>query len=72
MLLGFLPEPERRLAEGIAFVQEYAGSDGLVTPLLSPHSLYTCTREQWEAWVWIPAPVSCAACTTASKPEPKT
>ena len=51
VLLGFLPEPERRLAEGIAFVREHAGSDGLVTPLLSPHSLYTCTREQWEAVV---------------------
>lgn len=49
VLLGFLPEPERRIANGIAFIREYQGAgDGRITPFMSPHSLYTCNREQWD------------------------
>ena len=48
VLLGFLPEPEKRIANGIAFVREYNGAgDGRITPFMAPHSLYTCNAEQW-------------------------
>lgn len=50
VLLGFLPEPEKRIANGIAFVREYNGAgNGRITPFMAPHSLYTCNREQWAA-----------------------
>ena len=48
VLLGFLPEPEKRIANGIAFVREFQGAgDGRITPFMAPHSLYTCNAEQW-------------------------
>ncbi|MBV9864941.1 MAG: amidohydrolase [Abitibacteriaceae bacterium] len=50
VLLGFLPEPERRIANGFAFVREFKDAgEGRITPFLGPHSLYTCNREQWAA-----------------------
>lgn len=50
VLLGFLPEPMQRIAKGIAFVREFQNAgDGLITPFMAPHSLYTCDREQWAA-----------------------
>lgn len=52
VLLGFLPDAERKIQDGIAFVRDFDGAgDGRITPLLSPHSLYTCDRRQWEAIV---------------------
>lgn len=50
VLLGFLPEPERRMAQGREFVRDYmnAGS-GRITPFFAPHSLYTCNRAQWQS-----------------------
>lgn len=52
VLLGILPQPEKRIADAIAFARdcniEYSKFDGLVSPSLAPHSLYTCTRAQWE------------------------
>jgi 5-methylthioadenosine/S-adenosylhomocysteine deaminase len=52
VLLGFLPEPEKRIANAIAFAREYSGAgDGRIKPTLAPHSLYTCNREQWEAMI---------------------
>jgi 5-methylthioadenosine/S-adenosylhomocysteine deaminase len=52
VLLGFLPEPQRRIAKGIAFVREYNGAgDGRITPFLGPHSLYTCDRDHWAAMI---------------------
>lgn len=52
VLLGFLPEPERRIANAIAFARDMRGAgDGRITPTLAPHSLYTCNREQWRAMI---------------------
>ena len=52
VLLGFLPQPERRIANGIAFVRDYKGAgDGRITPFLGPHSLYTCNRDHWAAMI---------------------
>jgi 5-methylthioadenosine/S-adenosylhomocysteine deaminase len=52
VLLGFLPEPEKRIVAAIEFVREYSGADHhRITPVLAPHSLYTCTRPQWETLV---------------------
>ena len=52
VLLGFLPEPERRIANGLAFVREFNGAgNGRITPFVGPHSLYTCNREQWRALI---------------------
>lgn len=48
VLLGFLPEADKRLQNAIAFVREYSGAaNGRITTFLAPHSLYTCSREQW-------------------------
>jgi 5-methylthioadenosine/S-adenosylhomocysteine deaminase len=48
VLLGFLPEPQKRIERGIGFVRDYAGAgDGRITPFFAPHSLYTCDRAQW-------------------------
>jgi 5-methylthioadenosine/S-adenosylhomocysteine deaminase len=48
VLLGFLPEPQKRIERGIAFVRDFAGAgDGRITPFFAPHSLYTCDRDQW-------------------------
>ena len=52
VLLGFLPEPMRRIQNGIAFAREYSGAgDGRITPFLAPHSLYTCDRDHWAAMI---------------------
>ena len=52
VLLGFLPEPQRRIDNAIAFAREMQGAgDGRVMPTLAPHSLYTCNREQWRAMI---------------------
>lgn len=48
-ILGFLPEPDRRIAEAVAFVEAFTGAgDDRIRPVLAPHSLYTCQREHWE------------------------
>lgn len=50
VLLGFLPEPERRIEQALLFVEQYRGAgNGRITPMVAPHSLYTCNREQWLA-----------------------
>lgn len=52
VLLGFLPEADKRLANAIAFVREYSGAaGGRINPVLAPHSLYTCNRDQWNTIV---------------------
>jgi 5-methylthioadenosine/S-adenosylhomocysteine deaminase len=52
VLLGFLPEPERRIANAIAFVREYSNAaEGRITPALAPHSLYTCDHSHWKAMI---------------------
>jgi 5-methylthioadenosine/S-adenosylhomocysteine deaminase len=52
VLLGFLPESQRRIANAISFAREYsAAADGRITPFLAPHSLYTCDRDQWKAMI---------------------
>jgi 5-methylthioadenosine/S-adenosylhomocysteine deaminase len=52
VLLGFLPNPEQRIATGISFAREYNGAgEGRITPFMAPHSLYTCNREQWAAMI---------------------
>lgn len=52
VLLGFLPEADQRLQNALDFVQEYSGAaDGRITPFLAPHSLYTCTPQQWEKMI---------------------
>jgi 5-methylthioadenosine/S-adenosylhomocysteine deaminase len=49
VFLGFLPEPERRLEQAIAFARDWQGEgEGRITPFLGPHSLYTVGREHWE------------------------
>ena len=48
-LLGFLPDAQSRIADGIAWAREFQGAgNGRITPMLAPHSLYTCNRPQWE------------------------
>ena len=48
-LLGFLPDADEKIASGIRWAREWRGAaDGRITPMLAPHSLYTCTRAQWE------------------------
>jgi len=52
VLLGFLPEPQRRIANGIAFVREYQNAgNGRITPFIGPHSLYTCDHDHWAAMI---------------------
>ncbi len=52
VLLGFLPEPQKRIAKAIAFAGEWNGAGaGRITPFIAPHSLYTCNREQWAALI---------------------
>jgi 5-methylthioadenosine/S-adenosylhomocysteine deaminase len=54
VFLGFLPNPERRLDEAIAFARgaQDEGS-GRITPVLAPHSLYTVGRGPWERFVGV-------------------
>ena len=48
-LLGFLPGADEKIAAGIRWAREWNGAaEGRITPMLAPHSLYTCTRAQWE------------------------
>lgn len=48
-LLGFLPGADEKIADGIAWARNWRGAgEGRITPLLAPHSLYTCDRVQWE------------------------
>ncbi len=48
-LLGFLPDAEAKIADGIRWAREWNGAaQGRITPMLAPHSLYTCDRAQWE------------------------
>lgn len=52
VLLGFLPEAEKRIQNAIEFVREYSGAaDGRITPFLAPHSLYTCDEKQWRQMI---------------------
>jgi 5-methylthioadenosine/S-adenosylhomocysteine deaminase len=52
VLLGFLPEPEKRIANAIAFACEYShAADGRITPFLAPHSLYTCNKDHWKKMI---------------------
>lgn len=52
VLLGFLPELERRIAQGYAFVRDYNGAgDGRITPFFAPHSLYTCNDDHWRTMI---------------------
>ena len=47
-LLGFLPDAEAKIAAGIEWARQWRGAgDGRITPMLGPHSLYTCDRAQW-------------------------
>jgi 5-methylthioadenosine/S-adenosylhomocysteine deaminase len=49
-VIGVFPEPARQIEEAFAFVREFSGAaDGRITPLLAPHSLYTCDRDHWRA-----------------------
>ena len=49
VLLGFLPDADAKIRDGIGWANANKGAgDGRITPLLSPHSLYTCDRAQWE------------------------
>jgi 5-methylthioadenosine/S-adenosylhomocysteine deaminase len=49
VLLGFIPGAEERIRRGFDFIREYRGAgDGRITPILGPHSLYTCDANQWE------------------------
>lgn len=48
VLLGFLPQPEERIARGREFVRDFMHEgDGRITPFFAPHSLYTCDEAQW-------------------------
>ncbi len=48
-LLGFLPDADAKIADGIRWAREWHGAgEGRITPMLAPHSLYTCNRAQWE------------------------
>jgi 5-methylthioadenosine/S-adenosylhomocysteine deaminase len=52
VLLGFLPESERRIADALSFARDYRGAgDGRIMPFLAPHSLYTCNRAQWKTLI---------------------
>lgn len=52
VLLGFLPEAPRRIANAISFAREYSmAGDGRITPALAPHSLYTCDENHWRAMI---------------------
>ena len=42
-LLGFLPGADQKITDGIAWARNWRGAgEGRITPLLAPHSLYTC------------------------------
>ena len=48
VLLGFLPNSDAKIANAREFVREFKGAnDGLISPTIAPHSLYTCDRNQW-------------------------
>lgn len=50
VVIGVFPKPGGQIERATAFVREYRGAgDGRIRPLLSPHSLYTCDRDQWKA-----------------------
>lgn len=48
VLLGFLPDAERKIRDGIAWAREMNGAgEGRIQTVLAPHSLYTCDDAQW-------------------------
>ncbi len=48
VLLGFLPGADQKILDARDFVVEMRGAgEGRITPLLAPHSLYTCDAPQW-------------------------
>jgi len=50
VLLGFLPQAQKRIANAIAFARDFRGAgDGRISPMLAPHSLYTCDKNHWRA-----------------------
>ncbi len=68
VLLGFLPEPQRRIANAISFVREYTNAgNGRITPALAPHSLYTCNEEQWRLMIDGARELGCLLHTHASE-----
>ncbi len=49
VLLGFLPQADKKIAAARDFVREFGGAgDGRISPFLAPHSLYTCDAPQWD------------------------
>lgn len=68
VLLGFLPEAPRRIANAISFVLEYSNvGEGRITPALAPHSLYTCNADHWRAMVDGAHKIGCLLHTHASE-----
>ncbi len=49
VLLGFLPGADQKIVAAREFVREFSGAgNGLISPFLAPHSLYTCDAPQWD------------------------
>lgn len=52
VILGFLPEPEKRMQRAFDFCREWNGAaDGRIKVMLAPHALYTCGRPIMEKFV---------------------
>ncbi len=70
VLLGFLPEPERRIQNAIAFAREFSGSaNGRISSALAPHSLYTCDENQWRAMIAGAREIGCLLHTHAAESQ---
>lgn len=70
VLLGFLPGSSEKIRAARDFVREFRGAgDGLITPTLAPHSLYTCDANQWRQLIAMAREENVLITTHASETE---
>ncbi len=73
VFLGILPQPEKRIADAVAFARacqiEYSKFGGLLSPSLAPHSLYTCTRDHWQKMLDAAREIGCLLHTHLQETE---
>jgi len=66
VLLGFLPGADDKIRAAREFVRDFASHE-LITPLLAPHSLYTCDATQWAKLIAIAGEESARITTHAAE-----
>lgn len=70
VLLGFLPGADQKILAARDFVREFRGAgDGLISPFLAPHSLYTCNEPQWRKIIEIARDLDARITTHAAETQ---